>query len=100
MVHGNYYGTSIAQVLNVRDNLNKICLLDIDVQGAKDIYASKLIDCNYLFLTVPSIDDLERRLRLRKTETEETLKRRLGNAESEIKSAQEWGKFQKWIVND
>ena len=93
MVHGNYYGTSINQVLQVRDIENKICLLDIDVQGAKDIHASNLIECNYLFLTVPSIKELERRLIARNTETEESLKRRLVNAEKEIIAAGEWGKF-------
>ncbi len=90
----------IKQVLQVRDIENKICLLDIDVQGAKDIHASKLIECNYLFLNVPSIKELERRLIARKTESEESLKKRLANAEKEIKTALEWGKFQKWIVND
>jgi len=87
LVHGNYYGTSIEQVLQVRDIKNKICLLDIDVQGAKDIHASKLIECNYLFLTVPSINELEMILIARKTESEESLKKRLVNAEKEIKTA-------------
>jgi len=73
--------------LQVRDIEKKICFLDIDVQGAKDIHASKLIECNYLFLTVPSIKELESRLIARKTETEESLKRRLANAEKEIKAA-------------
>ena len=80
-------------MLQVKDIENKICLLDIDVQGAKDIHASKLIECNYLFLTVPSIIELERRLIARNTETEESLKKRIANAEKEIKAAEEWGRF-------
>jgi len=47
--------------------------LDIDVKGAKDIYNSKLIECSYLFLTVPSLEELKRRLIKRGTETPETL---------------------------
>ncbi len=61
-------------MLRVRDTLNRICLLDIDVQGAKDIESKGLIDCNYLFVTVPSIGELERRLRARGTETEQSIR--------------------------
>jgi len=44
------------------------------VQGAKDIESKGLIDCNYLFVTVPSIGELERRLRARGTETEQSIR--------------------------
>ena len=35
-VHGNIYGTSFASVMKVVDN-NKICILDIDVQGVQQL---------------------------------------------------------------
>ena len=73
LVHGNYYGTSLDQVLFIRDTEKKVCILDIDVKGAKDIHSSKLIECNYLFVKTPSLKNLEERLIARKTETPETL---------------------------
>jgi len=49
-VHGNFYGTNLNQVLAIRDNEAKVCILDIDVKGAKDIASSGLIECNYIFI--------------------------------------------------
>jgi guanylate kinase len=86
--------------LHVRDIEGKICLLDIDVKGARDIHMSQLIECNYVFVNVPSIKELERRLLARKSETPESLARRLANAEKEIEFAKELGIFRKWLVND
>lgn len=63
--------------------LGKVCVLDIDIQGVKQI---KCTDLNpfYLFIKPPSIVELERRLKARKTETEESLERRLAIARSEL----------------
>lgn len=93
MVHGNYYGTNLDQVKRIRDFESKICLMDIDVKGAKDIHISRLIECNYLFVKTPSLKNLEERLIARKTETPETLKRRLENAKSELEYAEASGLF-------
>ena len=65
----------------------KICVLDVDMQGIKQIKQSSL-DPFYIFIKPPSIDELEKRLRARKTETEDTLQRRLSVARTEI----EYGK--------
>ncbi len=46
------------------------------------------------------MDELKRRLIARKSESEESLKRRLDNAEKEIQMAQESGLFPKWIANE
>ena len=58
-------------------------MLDIDVQGVKQI---KRIDLNpfYIFVKPPSLMELEQRLKDRNTETEESLKRRLLVAKSEL----------------
>jgi len=58
-------------------------VLDIDVQGVKQI---KRIDLNpfYIFVKPPSLMELEQRLKDRNTETEESLKRRLLVAKSEL----------------
>ena len=98
-VHGNYYGTNLDQVLAVRDNEQKVCILDIDVKGASDIAKSGLLECNYLFVKTPSMKDLEERLLARRTETKESLLRRLSNAEKEIKFAEDSKLFTKTIIN-
>lgn len=98
-VHGNYYGTSKSQVLSFQGQ-GKICILDIDVKGARDINKTGSVECNYIFINAPSIEELRRRLEARGTETEETLAKRIGNAEKEVKAAQQLGIFQKFIVND
>ncbi len=48
-VHGNLYGTSKSEVLQVQRR-GKICILDIDVKGAKDIHKTGQIECNYIFV--------------------------------------------------
>lgn len=62
-VHGNIYGTTTNAVLKVQKD-KKICILDIDVQGAQIVHKSK-IACKYLFITPPSMEELENRLRQR-----------------------------------
>lgn len=69
----------------VQDVLNqgKVCILDIDVQGAEQV---KNTDLNPLmvFIRPPSIEELEKRLRARNTETEQSLALRLDTAKKEI----------------
>jgi len=98
-VHGNYYGTSKTDVLEVQQK-GKICILDIDVKGARDVHKSGVVECNYVLVTTPSIDELKRRLEARGTETEISLNKRVGNAETELKMAEELGIFQKTLIND
>jgi guanylate kinase len=88
------------QVLTIRDLEKKVCILDIDVKGARDIHSSKLVECNYIFVKTPSLKNLEERLIARRTETPETLKRRLTNAQTELTFAEESGLFSKVLVND
>lgn len=100
-MHGNYYGTNLEQVLAVRDHLEgKVCIMDIDVKGARDIHGSGLIDCNYIFVKPPSMEVLEQRLTRRKTESREALERRLANARKEIEMAEGSGLYERFIVND
>jgi len=83
-VHGNMYGTSREAVEAVRRS-GQICILDIDVQGAKSIHEQGLWDgTRFIFINPPSHEELERRLRGRGTETEEKIQKRLGNAMGEI----------------
>ena len=97
-VHGNYYGTSIASVESVQSD-GKICILDIDIQGVMKVKESSLTP-KYLFISPPSMDELEKRLRGRGTETEEAITKRLGNAAKEMEYGQQEGNFDKIYVNN
>ncbi|KAM6920695.1 guanylate kinase [Lycodopsis pacificus] len=95
---GNMYGTSKAAVQDVQAK-NLICILDIDMQGVMKI---KTTDLRPLYISIqpPSIAVLEKRLRDRKTETEESLQKRLKAAEVDMKLGEEPGVFDVLIVND
>jgi len=97
-VHGNFYGTSKAAVETVM-NQNKICILDIDVQGCEQVKKSS-IKARYLFIVPPSPEELERRLRGRGSEAEESIQRRLTNARKELEYSSKTGFFDLILVND
>jgi len=92
-VHGHYYGTLKQQVT---DHLSagRDVLLDIDIAGARQIRGikdpviqSSLVD---VFIMPPTMEELERRLRKRGTETEAQIQTRLANARSEIEAWKEY----------
>ncbi len=88
-VHGNFYGTSREAVLaQLAQGVDVI--LDIDVQGAAIVRASQLIDGAFVFISPPSLAELERRLRGRKTDSDETIGLRLRNAAKEMRAAVEY----------
>ncbi len=94
-VHGNYYGTSKAFVeeqLKAGNNL----LLDIDVQGGRQIMESNL-DPVSIFIMPPDLEVLEQRLVKRATDTDDVIRERLNNAKQEIAQRQFYGHV---IVND
>uniref|UniRef100_A0A3Q2T766 Guanylate kinase n=1 Tax=Fundulus heteroclitus TaxID=8078 RepID=A0A3Q2T766_FUNHE len=95
---GNLYGTSKAAVQAVQAK-NLICILDIDMQGVKNI---KKTDLNPLYISIqpPSMEILEKRLRDRNTESEENLQKRLHAASVEMEFSKEPGMFDVVIVND
>lgn len=104
-VHGNYYGTLEDTVLYAMEEGNHL-LLDIDVQGARQIRESLVrLDPRHpirrgftdIFISPPSMEELETRLRGRGTDEEKVIRKRLANAEEEMKAATEYS-FQ--IVND
>jgi len=97
-VHGNVYGTSCAAVEKV-SSAGKVCILDIDVQGCRLCRKANL-DGVYVFISPPSMEDLEKRLRGRGTETEDKVLKRLANAKGEIEARDEAGLFDHKVVND
>jgi len=95
-VHGNLYGTSRAAI-EAQQAQGIDVFLDIDVQGA-----GQLRDCGhpgaiFLFIAPPSWAELERRLRGRGTDPEETVQLRLHNARREMKDA---NRYDYLVVND
>ena len=71
------------------------------VQGARQVRAGPHgPHALLLFIAPPSLDELERRLRGRGTETEERVQRRLANAHAEIAASEEAGFVDAVIVND
>ncbi|HYR46865.1 MAG TPA: guanylate kinase [Thermoanaerobaculia bacterium] len=94
-VHGHIYGTSRAEVLP-RLAAGEDVILDIDVQGARDIRRAAP-DAVSIFIVPASPAELERRLRTRGLDSEEAIRKRLINAAKEVQQAEE---FQYVIVND
>ncbi|XP_056149955.1 guanylate kinase isoform X2 [Lampris incognitus] len=95
---GNMYGTSKAAVQDVQAK-NLICILDIDMQGVKNIKRTDLSPI-YISIQPPSMNVLEKRLRDRKTESEESLLKRLHAAQVDMEISKEPGLFDVVIVND
>ncbi len=83
---GNKYGTPKAYVDELREQ-GKNVLLEIEVQGAKQVLATckkNNDDIVSIFLIPPSMAALERRIRKRRTESDEVIKARLSKAKSEL----------------
>ena len=85
---GNYYGTPLSTV-NEKIEKGFIVLLEIEVEGAKQI-KEKFPEALSIFLLPPSKAELEKRIRNRGTEKEESIDRRLSRADYEIASSDEF----------
>ncbi|TDJ07623.1 MAG: guanylate kinase [Deltaproteobacteria bacterium] len=95
-VHDNFYGTSKSFV---EDNLSRgnSILFDIDVQGANNLKALYGDEAKVIFIVPPTLEELERRLRDRGTETEKSIATRLRNARKEMEYKE---KYDYLLVND
>jgi guanylate kinase len=90
-VFGNYYGTA-CRVFDDARHSGKDLLLDIDVQGAKQV-RSKVADAVTIFVMPPNRSTLERRLRSRSQVEKvdpKVIERRLENAQKEIVNYKEY----------
>ncbi|MFW2403731.1 MAG: guanylate kinase [Gammaproteobacteria bacterium] len=94
-VFGNYYGTGRQQVDRMRDDGRDV-LLEIDWQGARQVRENEP-DCRSIFILPPSVEELERRLRGRQTDSEEVIQRRLGEA---VDDMTHWEEFDHVVIND
>ncbi len=99
-VHGNLYGTSREEVERLLRRGDDV-LLDIDVQGAEQVRRQLDrrggLEAISIFVAPPDLAELERRLRLRETDSEENIRTRLENSLDEISRA---GEFDHVLIND
>ncbi len=94
-VHGYLYGTP-RRFIDKAMKEGKNVLLDIDVQGAMKVMET-FKEGVFIFIAPPSVKALEERLRKRKTESEDKIRRRLEDAKWELGFIE---KFQYLIINE
>jgi guanylate kinase len=94
-VVGHLYGTARKQ-LRAAEEAGEDILLDIDVQGHRQV-REKLARAVSVFILPPSFQELERRLRRRRSDAPEVIERRLKNARREIGH---WSEYDFLVVND
>ena len=87
-VFGNFYGTN-REVLEQARSEGKDLILDIDVQGARQL-KERIPEAVTIFILPPSRDILEQRLRVRSEDSEEVIQRRLHEAAEEIRNYQQY----------
>jgi len=97
-VYGRYYGTPAGPVLEAID-AGKTIVLDIDLQGAKQVQR-KFPQAAFLLIAPPSREVLAERLRRRGTEDEQELDRRLAATAKETAAAEASGLYNHRVVND
>ncbi|MBT6568758.1 MAG: guanylate kinase [Flavobacteriaceae bacterium] len=93
---GTFYGTLRTEVKRLWASAKHV-LFDIDVVGGLNIKQQFPEECLALFVQPPSLEELEKRLRGRGTDSEETIQQRLAKAKEELAYAPQ---FDRVIVND
>jgi guanylate kinase len=92
---GNCYGTPLYEVERLR-NEGRNVLLEIEVQGCQQV-VEKVPDALTIFITPPSMEELEKRIRGRGTESEDVIESRLAKAKTELQLAD---KYKYVVCND
>ncbi|SKB37158.1 guanylate kinase [Sphingopyxis flava] len=95
-VFGHRYGTPRARVEELL-NAGKDVLFDIDWQGAQQLYQEAGPDVVRVFVLPPTMDELERRLRARNTDSDEVIASRMARAANEISH---WDGYDYVLIND
>ncbi len=94
-VHNNYYGTP-RKYVEEKLAQGKDVILEIDIQGANQI-RKQYPEAVFLFLTPPSLKELQKRLEKRGTESEADRQTRLENARKELAEKE---KYDYEVLND
>lgn len=95
-VHSNYYGTSKRFVNEGLEN-NWNMLFDLDVQGADAMKKNYGDQAQVIFIEPPSVEELEKRLRQRGTDSDQVILERINNARRELQRKHD---FDFIIMND
>lgn len=80
---GKYYGTLKSDIERIWKE-NKVPVLDIDVQGAIHVQQQYPVNTISIFVQAPSVEELKRRLKLRGSETDESLQARVNKSTYEM----------------
>lgn len=94
----NFYGTSKKEI-ELISKLSKICILELDINGANQVHAIKY-PANYIAILPPEMDALKERLMLRGTETEELIEKRVNSGLKEFEEIRESKIFNVKIINN
>jgi guanylate kinase len=98
-VYGNYYGTHRDTVEAIVKS-GQICILDIDIQGFRDVVENGLKVYYSMFIMPPNIETLRKRLMERGTDKKEAIDKRVATAKLEIELALQSSIFHSIIIND
>ena len=95
---GNYYGTSKSYVLNLQNQGYNV-ILEIEVDGASQVLKNyeHRDDIMSIFIMPPSYQELEQRIRMRASESEVMIEKRLNKAKEEFKVQHEYDYI---VIND
>jgi guanylate kinase len=94
-VHGNRYGTTLAQLEKLKKN-HRVVIVELDVQGAMNL-KNRLNGSVSIFIEPPDFETLSKRLSGRQTETKEEMNLRMANAANEVALGKQ---FDYQVVND
>lgn len=92
----NFYGTLRSEIERIWDEGNAV-IFDVDVVGGLNLKKQFQENALAIFVQPPSYEELEKRLRLRSTETEEKINQRMEKAHKELSFAKE---FDHILIND
>eukprot|EP00007_Cunea_sp_BSH-02190019_P004200 CAMPEP_0174230960 /NCGR_PEP_ID=MMETSP0417-20130205/1594_1 /TAXON_ID=242541 /ORGANISM="Mayorella sp, Strain BSH-02190019" /LENGTH=196 /DNA_ID=CAMNT_0015308737 /DNA_START=188 /DNA_END=778 /DNA_ORIENTATION=- len=95
---GNIYGTSVKAVEDVM-KADKVCILDIDIQGIIQVKATPSLDPFYVFISPPSVEVLEQRLKGRGDTDDDAIAKRLAAAKHELTYMDKPGYWDFVLVN-
>ena len=93
---GTCYGTLCSEMERIWSKGNVI-VFDVDVMGGINLKRLFAADACSIFIMPPSVEELERRLRGRGTDSEEVIRKRISKADFELSKAPE---FDHVVVND
>ena len=93
---GSYYGTPVSEVKRISEN-GQVPVFDLDVVGGLNVKKQFGDKALAVFIKPPSFETLEKRLRARATDNEESLQKRLNKVKWELSFEKE---FDKVVVND